>query len=133
MPRPLFPVPKKIRTEDFSSEELEMIEKLAFVYNQNADDVYRALTFVDRQIVDYNVVLDSMGNLINPSQIKLSLSDRIRGLNVINAVNVNSPTTYPINTPFLSYSIGTNGLLTINNVTGLQPGSQYILTIQIVT
>jgi hypothetical protein len=133
MSKPLFPIPKKIRTEDFDSEMLETIEKIAFVYNQNADDVYRNLTFADRTIVSYNVTLDATSKIVNPSQIKVTLGDKIKGLNVINAVNVNSPTTYPLSQPFLSWAIGTNGLLTITNVTGLQASSQYVLTIEIIS
>ena len=129
-------IPKKIRTEDFDSESQDMVSKIGEVYNTFADEVYQALDGrldsenLAIQIVTISVVIDAAGKVKNPPQIKLDLGARVRGTTVINAVNQVNPTIYPTTHPFISFT-ATSTLLTINAVSGLQPGSQYLLTIKI--
>lgn len=129
-------IPKKIRSEDFPSDEQESISKIGLVYNNFADEVYSILNGrvdfdnLSRKLVDVLIVIDSTGKLINPPQIKLDLANRVRGTNVVRAINQVNPTIYPTNAPFVSFD-ATSTILTITNVTGLQNGSQYLLTIEL--
>lgn len=126
-------LPRKVRPEDYPEDSKEAFGIFADGYNQFLDDVYRSLSFPDKEIVTYTVNIGSGATLINPSQIKPTLISKIRGLNVINAINVNSPTVTPISHPFISWSIAGNGLISISAVTGLQSNSQYILTIELIS
>lgn len=128
--------PKKIRTEDFESEYTELINKVGDAYNSFVDEVYQVLNGrvdfdnLSRQLVDVTIVIDSAGKMVSTPQIKLNLAVRLRGINVVRAVNLINPNTYPTNSPFVSF-VATNTVLTIVNVTGLQNGSQYQLTLEL--
>jgi uncharacterized protein YuzE len=130
-------IPKKIRIEDFASDYKELIEKISFVFNPFTDEVYQALngnidtSNLNRQIVDVSVQIDGSGKVVGQPQIKTTVSGKISGIVVINATNLVNPTTYPTNTPFVSYTTSGN-ILTILNITGLQNNSQYKLVLEII-
>lgn len=129
-------IPSRIRAEDFKPEEQEMIGKLSGTISGFLDDVYRALNKgidfenLNRQIVDLDVTIDGSGRLVNSAQIKNLTAGRLKGLHVINAINLNNPGVYPTATPFVSWSIN-NNLINVLNVTGLQNSSQYRLTLEL--
>ena len=113
-----------------------MAEVIISPYNTFTNDVYKQingnLTFdnLDRQLVTMEVKIDGTGKVLNKPQIKLTLASKITGIKVINARNSNDTNTYPLSCPFISYDINEK-LVTIKNVTGLQPSSQYQLTLEI--
>ncbi len=135
---PRINLPSQIRAEDFSDDDRELAEKIGSPYNSFADDVYKQvngnLTFanLDRQLVTLEVRIDGSGAVINKPQIKLTLNSKITGTKVINATNLDSSTTYPTACPFVNYDIGNQNLITIKNVSGLQPNSRYNLTLEII-
>lgn len=124
-------VPRKIRPEDYPEDSKEGFAVFADQYNQFIDDVYRAISTPDEETITYTINVGAGGVLINPAQIKTTLVGKIRGLIVINSQNVNSPSTYPTSQPNLAWTISSNGLISILNVSGLQDNSQYILTIKL--
>lgn len=129
-------IPKKIRTEDFDSDSQDMVAKLGEVYNNFADEVYQALDGrldfenLSRKLVDVTIIIDAAGKVKNPPQIKLDLPIRLRGVLCVRAVNQVNPTIYPTTQPWVSWN-ATSTLLTILNVSGLQPNSQYLLTLEL--
>lgn len=130
-------VPKKFRKEDFDPEYQDLIDKIAFVYNDNADIIYQILDKgidyenLKRQIVDLTVTIDKNGKVTQEPQIKVTIPGRILGVNVLNAVNINNINIYPTTAPFVSFSVNAN-ILRILNITGLQASSQYTLTLELV-
>lgn len=130
-------IPKKIRVEDFDSEYKELIEKVGFAFNPFSDEVYQALnggldsTNLNRQISDVEVKIDGAGKVMGTPQIKITTNGKIRGINVINAVNQVNSGIYPLSAPYVSFS-ATGTTLTINNISGLQPNSQYKLTLEMI-
>lgn len=133
--KPSISLPKKIRGEDFPSDFQSAADVLGAVYNDQADQIFRSLAFVDRDIISYTVNVGAAPNLlpINPAQIKATLDAKIRGIIVINAANVNSPGVYPDSAPFVNWAIGANGLITILKVSGLQANSTYNLTLELIS
>lgn len=131
-------IPKRIRAEDFKSEDQDMISKVAYIFNDFANSVYQVLNKqidydnLNRQLVSVNVVIDSNGAVQNPPQIKLSLVGRIRGTVIINAVNVDNPNIYPTTAPYLSWTSNAANSLTILSISGLQPNSKYTLTVEVI-
>lgn len=129
-------IPKKLRVEDFEQDDQALISKIAFVYNVFADEVYNTLNKnidydnLNRQFVTINVFIDNTGKLINPPQIKTLLNGRVRGLNVLNAINLIDSSIYPTTAPFISWTINSD-ILTILNITGLQNNSQYSLSLEL--
>jgi hypothetical protein len=130
-------IPQKIRTEDFSSDDQEIAGKIAGVVNQPLEDIYNIINGnidfanLNRQLSSIDVIMDSAGKVLNAGQIKITLKTRVAGLNVLSAVNLLNPGVYPTSAPFVSWSTNAN-ILTILNITGLQPSSQYRLTLEII-
>lgn len=127
-------VPRRIRTEDYSTDEASIIGKLSVVINPFMDSVYRILNGrvdyenLNQQLLDVVVTMDGTGKVINPPKIKTTVAGRIRAGIVVNSVNVKNPTVFPVSAPFINFTHSDNAI-TILNVGGLQPNSEYRLTI----
>lgn len=68
----------------------------------------------------------------NPqAQIKTALKN-IAGINVINAINTTNTGSYPITSPFVSWTLN-NNIITLNNITGLQDNTKYTLTLEVIS
>lgn len=129
---------RRIRIEDFAPEDRALASKLAgnvndfmdqtiSIFNKNID-----FENMNRQVAKANVQIDNSGNVINSPQVKYTLRNgKLQGINVISAINIDSPTTYPTGAPFVSFTFS-DGLLTIVNVTGLQNNSNYMLTLELI-
>jgi hypothetical protein len=130
-------IPKKIRLEDFDNQYKDLIEKIGFSFNSFSDEVYAVLNGginivnLNRQLVDVVVSINGSGQLVTQPQIKTTVSGKVRGINVINAVNTVNSSTYPTTAPFVNFTINSN-ILTILNVSGLQNNSEYRLTLELI-
>lgn len=129
---------KRIRKEDFDSEDQAVVEKIAYSVNTFMDQVIVALSKnlnfdnIDQQLVDYTISLGSAGELINPPNIRIDLRSRPSGVLCISALNVNNPNTFPTGQPFVSYGVVNNRTISVRNISGLQPDSTYRLTLLII-
>jgi hypothetical protein len=129
--------PKKIRIEDFKSDQSDLISKIGFVYNSFADQVYQVLNGnvdydnLKRQIVTLDITVDANGALVNAPSIKYNLNSKLKGITVLNAVNLVNSNTYPSSHPFISWDLN-GSLINIKNISGLQNNSQYRLTLELV-
>lgn len=131
-------IPKKIRAEDFAPDERLMISKISSIYNDFTDSYYYHMTKsidfnnLNQDFVTTSVIINSSGQVTNVPQIKYNLKNKPRGIVVVSATNMKNPNVYPINTPFVSWDITTQGNLRILNVTGLQNDSQYALSLLLI-
>lgn len=136
-------LPPRFRVEDFEEQFRDLIDTLAGELNAFNNDVYNQLngniTFdnLDRQLVPNLVVqMDASGAVINKPQVKLTLKSKISGISVINAQNNTNVEVYPTSHPFISFTVGTDKgtdkIITIKNITGLQANSKYTLTVEII-
>lgn len=78
-------------------------------------------------ILQIQVSVDSNGTPLSGS--RFTAIDGIGGTNVIRAVNLTVPSGYPTTTPFISYERIGEGVYKINDITGLLPNNNYLLTI----
>ena len=130
-------IPRQIRAEDFAEDEQELINKLSRNLTPFMDSVFRALDGgvdyenLNRQLLDVDILIDASGLVTNAPQIKSKLRGRVRGINVLNAINLINPAIYPTATPFISFTTNAD-IVTILNVTSLQPNSQYRLSIELI-
>lgn len=128
-------LPKRIRTEDYESDERAMVGKLSESLTPFMDSVYRVLDGgidydnLNQQLVDIVVLIDSTGKVINPPKVKVTLRGRVRSGIVVNSYNMKNPNVYPVSAPFINF-VHSDDIVSILNVGGLQPNSQYRLTIQ---
>lgn len=130
-------IPKKLRAEDFDSNSQDLINKIAFIYNPFADEVFQTLdrgvdyNNLNRQISLVTIIMDPSGKIVNAPSIKVTLKTKVLGINVINASNQINTSTYPTAAPFVNWTLS-GGLLNILNVSGLQNDSTYILTLELI-
>jgi hypothetical protein len=133
-------VPKKLRGEDFKTEWQELINKIGFVFNDFADGVYQTLSKgvdfenLNRQVVVITVNMDKTGKVSQSPTIKTTVNGRIRGVTVLNVVNINDINKFPTGGVTISWSTKDN-LLTILNITGLSTSpetSQWQLTLELI-
>lgn len=130
-------IPRQIRAEDFAEDEQELITKLSRNLTPFMDSVFRVLDGgvdyenLNRQFLDIDVIIDGAGLVTNVPQIKSKLRGRVRGINVLNAINLINPSVYPTATPFISFTTNAD-IVTILNVTSLQANSQYRLSIELI-
>lgn len=130
-------IPKKIRFEDFEGEQQDLIKRLGYALNPFFDELYSILNNnidfnnLNRELAEVTINIDASGNLVNPPQIKLKILYQLRGMNVIRATNLINTNVYPLNSPFVSWTI--NGtIISILNVSGLQNNSQYSLLLELI-
>lgn len=130
-------LPKRIRVEDFEKQYQDLVSRLGYSINSFYDDITNVVNGnidfdnMNRQLVTVDVTIDNTGAVVNTPQVKYLLrSGKVNGLIVAGAVNINAPATTPTSAPWVSY-IFSNGILTINSVTGLQNNSQYRLTLEL--
>jgi hypothetical protein len=127
---------RRLRPEDYTEKNRPLINKLAFILNPFMEQVVRVLNGnIDQEnlsstITEIEVTVDSNGTPILNNKFNIGLPSIFNGAFCINAVNLTTSTNYPTSAPFLSTTIS-NGLLVINNISGLQANEKYRLTIEL--
>ena len=123
---------RRIYKNDFPEESRPIIEKLSVTVNQSFDEIYQALnrnlTFADNitsTIATVNVSISSDGTPSTKTSFKLSSTQK--NVNGIIALSASGP-KFPIAGIFISFT-NDSGIITINNIQGLSPGSTYSLTL----
>lgn len=128
---------RRIIQEEFKSEDRETIGKLAYILNSFMEQTVQAvngnLNIEENFTQEIKVVkmkVNSSGTpQINP-QIKTNLTTRIKGIVVISASNLTTPSNYLSNAPFISFGISEQ-VIKLNNITGLIANDEYNLTLLI--
>jgi len=124
----------QIKAEDFSKDDQRMAERLGLILNpfmrQVVEITDNRIDFENRveNFIQVEISVDSSGTPVLNDKINVGKS-RIRGLQVIAAFNLNSVSGFPTQSPFISYSVLSGGLIQINNITGLRANEKYQLNI----
>lgn len=127
---------KRLDKQNFDEKDQDLIDKLAFILNNDIQGIYDALNNklslgdnVLCTIKDVPIVVDENGIPKNAAQFQIDKTNmRVLGCQVINAINTTNSNTYPTGAPFINFTAGTQ-IVTIDHVTGLQPNQNYTLTI----
>lgn len=131
-------IPSKIRAENFGEENRAVASGIGAVYNQFVDQLYFLLQGnidfenLNRQLADVTVTINGAGKIINPPAIRPTLRSKTRAIYCGKAICLTDNQTFPLTAPFVSFEIANNNTLLITNVTGLQPNTQYLLTLELV-
>lgn len=131
---------KRIRFEDFSEEEQNLIEKLAFPINDNFESVYEALqsrlTFGDNVAStsnEFTTSVDANGVPRNNIFIKLSNNLIVQGLLPIKVVPLDN--VFPLGGVGLTYqqttTQGISGII-ISNIQGLPPLKNFTIKVLVI-
>jgi hypothetical protein len=121
---------KRIIPEDYDEEIRDTISKLAYSINPAMEDIQNAfnnnLTISDNlniYVKDFIVTVDANGAPTTTTNVRTGLT-YVSGTQVINAFNLDDPSSGPTGLPFIKYSNNGN-LITINSITNLQTGEKY--------
>ena len=129
------PALKKILVEDFPKQYQDLISKIAYPFNtaiENIVDTINGDIDISNTTFQYKQVTfttSATGQPASTAQFLITTVNKPIGMQVIQAVNNTSSTTYPTGAPFISYTIDQNNIATINNITGLAPSSNYTINI----
>lgn len=127
---------KRLIKEDFDQKYYDLIERIAYSLNPLIDQLVesfdKGLTIenLSREISTFRIENDTAGKLKIPVQVKTILAG-VKGITVINAVNVTNPATDPLATPWITWSLS-KGQITIKKVIGIQADNKYDLTVEII-
>jgi hypothetical protein len=125
---------KRIITEDFSSEDQAMIQKLAFSINPFFEEITNAfnknINFdnLNQQYSFIELEVDSGGVPKVQSEIRYELKTKIKGCQVINAENLTDLTNLT-GSPFITYEPTSNNTVKIKHVTGLPADKKFRLSV----
>ena len=120
---------RQIISEDYKTEDRDTISRLGGVLNYFMRQIIEILSGnVDLdnmtwELLEVDVTVDADGT---PNQVTRFNSSIInpRGIFVVNATNISS---YPTSQPFISFTPQGGGIITVNNVSGLQADTKYKL------
>ena len=127
---------KRIVKEDFSSEDQELVDTLAFPINSGFENITSALnkglTFDDNfnaQLKEITVTVDGSGTPTTTTSFKTTLRSNAYGVMCIRALAADN--SYVTAAPFVSYVEGSSSI-TIRNITGLTAGIKYTLRLLVI-
>jgi len=124
---------KRIVVEDFSKEDQDLVQKIAFSYNPLMEQLTSAFNKgidfenLSQQFSIIRVRVDGSGNPVIPLEMKYELKTKLRGIQVISAQNL-TDNAFPTGQPFISYSLS-GTIITVNNVTGLPSNKDFSLSV----
>lgn len=125
---------KRLAQEDFKEDQRDLIGKLAGSINPFAEDTNSIL---DKGLgfdnlawnkKDFTVIVDVDGIPTSDVVIKTGFNVACAGTTVIRAVNLTTPGSYVVSSPFISYT-ELVGSIRVKRVTGLEEGEKYSLRI----
>lgn len=128
--------PKRIVADEFEEQERNLVQKLApplnFFMEQVTNTINGRLDFdnINRQPIVITVNVGADGRPIRQTQF--SAAQGLRGVSVLRAVNTTNSVNFPTGAPFVSFSSNGQGIYTIQHVTGLRPGQNYNLTLELI-
>lgn len=130
------PTFKTLQASDFDQQYQGLINQLALIFNNNMQSLFTAfnngISLADNiacQVATVPITVDASGNTTNSAQFAIQVPNmRISGLTVIRAVNTSNSNILPTGAPFCSYTPASQSV-TINNITGLQTGYQWSITV----
>lgn len=127
---------KRIITEDYDTEDREIISKLAEVFNPFAEQIVNILNGniqidnLDRQYVEFKVRVNSSGIPIQTTKFAAKVG--YSGSNVTRATNLTNPAKFVNSCPFVTFISTGNGIYVIKNITGLDAGDEYTIKMEVI-
>lgn len=123
---------RRLIKTDFAEEYQPLIEQLGVSINNGFDTIFNALngklSFVDNiasTVTEFKVSVKADGTPQQETQFKLQGSQtNLIGLLVLNVSGADDPNLRALSGLAISYTPN-NGIVTVNNIKGLEPGKAY--------
>lgn len=125
---------KRIITEDFEPQYQTLISRLGFVLNEfmsdTVDIVNGNIDFdnLAQNLLSFEVTVNSSGVPLKSTDINVSKNNP-QGIQVIRVQALTATNTFPTSTPFVSYTPKGNNIVSVSNISGLQPNIKYKVTV----
>tara|TARA_R100001086_G_scaffold242973_1_gene171264 strand:- start:181 stop:588 length:408 start_codon:yes stop_codon:yes gene_type:complete len=127
---------RRINTQDFKQEDQETVSKLAEILNFFMDDVVNNVNGnldydnLSKNLISINITVDANGTPLNTTSVETGITNPSY-LEVKRARNLTNSVIYPTGTPLISYTETGTTVVTLNNITNLQPNNIYNLVIEV--
>ena len=124
---------KRLVSEDFDKEQQSLIGKISAVYNPLVDQLntglHNNLDFnnFNQQVTSFVVSVSATGVPTTLLQLTPTLSTSVKGILCIDVANT-TDSTLLTGAPFVAFTRN-NGIVTINQITGLVTGKKYNVTV----
>jgi len=126
---------RRLIKSDYKEEDQGLIETLSFSINNGIEVLYqtlnKAISLKDNiacTVKEVDVRVDASGVPIGKTRFSLDNTNKILGLFVLNAINVDNPLVLPTAGVFISFT-QENKTIIINNIKGLPSNQPFTLTI----
>lgn len=125
---------RQIRAEDFDEELQQAMGQLGSILNSFMQEVVELsdnrVDFENRveEIKQVEMTVDANGTPILNNKINTGKSG-VRGTQIINALNLDNPTGFPTQQPYISYTPLAGTFIQVNKISGLRPNEKYRITI----
>lgn len=127
---------RRLFKTDFKQEFQDLVDQLSVSINTGFEAVYDIINNKKLSISDnilctvktINVNVSTSGVPNGTTSFALDIPGRIKGISVINAVNLNNTGIFPTSAVFVNFSQNGTTVI-INNINGLQANTNYQLTV----
>jgi hypothetical protein len=125
---------KRLAAEDFPADDQPLVRKLAFIINsfheQVRDALNRKIDFdnLSQEVRTLSFATNSSGQPLNTITFQSSLLNRVQGILPVRTVITSNNTQSAQTMPVITWSQNAK-LVTITNIGGLLPETQYEITI----
>ena len=129
---------KRLRVEDFDSEQRELVERLSYSINDFLDQVVflftKGIDFrnLNQQIVTVSAKTNSTGSLVEAVTIKTDLKTKVVGGMIIDIINNTNSRNLPTYYPFAKIEPKSNTEAKLSSIGGLEPNSDYSVKILLI-
>lgn len=128
---------RRINKEDFSPEDQQLIERLSTLLNTSLEEIVNVINGnlsvadnLNENIATVDVEVDSNGNPKVDTNFRITLKTRCKGLSVIRAEDISGGANYPTGAPFVTFTEGNTGIISVKNVKGLPANVKFRLSVR---
>lgn len=131
---------RRIVKNDYPDEYKALVDQLSVSINNGFDTLFNALNGklnfyenIASTIAEFKITVNADGNPIQKTQFKLSNNQtNVEGILVLRAVGSNDPNLLPTSGIAVSYT-ASSGIITINNIKGLQENKSYLIKLLVLS
>lgn len=128
---------RRINKEDFPRAAQPIIDGLSTLLNASLEEITNAINGnlsvsdnLNEYITYVDVEVNASGIPLVDTSVRIVLKSRCKGLVVIRAEDISGTTAYVTTAPFVTFTEGNLGILSVKHVTGLPVNKKFRLTIR---
>lgn len=126
---------RRLNKQDFSQEDQQLVEKLAGNLNIGIEVLYNALNKglnlednFQASVRTFSVQVNSNGLPVTQTSFTIDNLGTIKGLTVLNVINLTNPNVYPTSGVTISFEQRTRNIL-VKHITGLPVNNNFSITV----